>query len=80
MKYIFEITESTKWIKISFGACDIEKGNTGVKHKISLEKIENIILKSKEKSILEKFTAGVDSYKILCDYIAENQKRVSLFL
>lgn len=51
-----------------------------MKHKISLEKIENIILKSKEKSILEKFTAGVDSYKILYDYIAENQKRVSLFL
>ena len=38
-----------------------------MKHKISLEKIENIILKSKEKSILEKFTAGVDSYKVLCD-------------
>lgn len=50
---------------------DIEKGNTGMKHKISLEKIENIILKSKEKSILEKFAAGVDSYKILCDYIGE---------
>ena len=45
-----------------------------MKHKISLEKIENIILKSKEKSILEKFTAGVDSYKILCDYIAEKSK------
>lgn len=30
-----------------------------MKHKISLEKIENIILKSKEKSILEKFTAGL---------------------
>ena len=45
-----------------------------MKHKISLEKIENIILKSKEKSILEKFMAGVDSYKILCDYIAEKSK------
>ena len=45
-----------------------------MKHKISLEKIENIILKSKKKSILEKFTAGVDSYKILCDYIAEKSK------
>lgn len=50
-----------------------------MKHKISLEKIENIILKSKEKSILEKFTAGVDSYKILCDYIAEKSKTGELF-
>lgn len=45
-----------------------------MKHKISLEQIENLVLKSKEKSILEKFASGIDPYKILCDYIGERIK------
>ena len=42
-----------------------------MKHKISLEQIEKFISKSKDKAIAEKLTAGIDSYKILCDYISE---------
>lgn len=47
------------------------KERIGMKHKISLEQIEKFISKSKDKAIAEKFTAGIDSYKILCDYISE---------
>lgn len=49
-----------------------------MKHKISLQEIENDILKSKESSILEKFEAGFDSYKILYDYIEEKIKEGNL--
>lgn len=45
-----------------------------MKHKISLEQIEKFISKSKDKAIAEKFTAGIDSYKILCDYISEKME------
>ena len=51
-----------------------------MKHKISLEQIEKFISKSKDKAIAEKFTAGIDSYKILCDYIVKKWIRGSLFL
>lgn len=42
-----------------------------MKHKLFLEDIENIVLKSKSKVILDKRESGMDEYEILYDYICE---------